>query len=168
MKRNSAFLVILLVILSIFTYIKTNELKETRDENISLKIKIDEQNYEYEKLKNKYRIEYEIRNLVDIKARGIYDALMSSDIDYLKTKIAMGVLIDNDNITFENGNLYSFSETSKKYSLRQRYFELSEDNLSFITGYEVIVESVDSITICIMAFTYQENDWKLSNIYFDV
>ncbi len=168
MKRNSAFLVILLVILSIFTYIKTNELKETRDENISLKIKIDEQNYEYEKLKNKYHIEYEIRNLVDIKARSIYDALMSSDIDYLKTEIAMGVLIDNDKITFENGNLYTFSETSKKYSLRQRYFELSEDNLSFITGYEVIVESVDSISICIMAFSYQVNDWKLSNIYFDV
>lgn len=168
MKRNILLLAILLVLLSIFTYLKTNELKDIKDENISLKIKINEQKYEYEKLKNHYRIEYENRNLLDIKARRIYDALRSLDVDYLKTEIATGVLIDIDKITFENGNLYEFSKTSNKYSLRQRYYELSEDQLSFITGYEVIVESEDSITVCIMKFSFQDNDWKLSNIYFDV
>lgn len=93
---------------------------------------------------------------------------MSSDIEYLQTEIATGVLIDNDKITFEDGNLYEFSEVSNTYSLRQRYFELHEDNLSFETGYEVIFESEDSISICIMSFLYQGNDWKLSNIYFDI
>ena len=167
MKRNMILLAMLLVLLSIFTYMKTNELKAIEEENIYLNNKIDEQKYEFEKLKNHYRLEYENRNIVDIKARSIYDALKSGNIEYLKKEVAMGVSIDKEKITFENGNLYKFLETKYKYILRQRYYELSEDELRFVTGYEVIIETEESIYVCIMEFVYQDGVWKLSNVYFD-
>ena len=160
-------LAIMLVILSIFTYSKTSELKVVKEENIKLIYKIDEQEKAVEKLKNHYQVEYEIRNIIDIKARIIYDALKSMNIEYLKKEVAAGVSVDNEKITFDNGNLYEFSETNNKYILRQRYYELSEDELRFVTGYEVIIETVDSIYVCIMDFVYQDGDWKLCNIYFD-
>lgn len=161
-------LAMMLVMFSIFTYLITNEQKDIKEENERLINKIEEQEKAFEKLKNHYRVEYENRNIVDIKARSIYDALKSMNIEYLKTEVATGVSIDNDKITFGNGNFYEFSKVNNKYSLRQRFYELSEDELSFVTGYEVIVESEDSISVCIMEFEYEENDWKLSNIYFDV
>lgn len=158
----------MLVLLSIFSYSKTSELKDVKEENKILISKIDEQEGAVEKLKNHYRLEYENRNIIDIKARSIYDALKSLDIEYLKKEVATGVSVDNDKITFENGNLYEFSKTNYKYTLRQRYYEISEDELRFVTGYEVIIETEDSIYVCIMEFVYQDSDWKLCNIYFDV
>ena len=157
----------MLVILSIFAYSKTSELKDIKEENNKLIYKIEEQEKAVEKLKNHYRLEYENRNIIDIKARSIYDALKDMNIEYLLKEVATGVSVNNDKITFENGNLYEFSKTNYEYVLRQRYYELSEDDLRFITGYEVIIETEDSIYVCIMEFVYQDSDWKLSNIYFD-
>lgn len=76
----------MIVLLSIFTYSKTSELKDVKEENKILISKIDEQEGAVEKLKNHYRLEYENRNIIDIKARSIYDALKSLDIEYLKKR----------------------------------------------------------------------------------
>jgi len=169
------FLIILLVLLSIFTYSKANELKDVKANVEQLNIEIEKQNIEIEKqektvekIANHYRREYDNRNIIDMKVRDIYDALKTLNYDYLKNEVATGVSVENNKIVFENGNLYEFGPKNHDYVLRQRYYVLSEDELNFETGYEVIEKNVDSLYVCIMEFVYQNEEWKLSNMYFDL
>lgn len=168
MKLNSILLVIFLIVLSVFTYTRSNELIEAKKEVENLNFKIEEQEKTIEKLNYHYQMEYEYRNILDIKARSIYDALKNLNLDYLKGEVAVGVTVENDKIVFEDGNICKLFRSDYDYILRQRYYVLSDNELSFETGYEIISENVDSITVCIMEFKYQGDEWKLSNIYFDV
>lgn len=136
MKKNTLVLLILLMVLSIFTYIKLDELKNSKEyskllieeiENKEKEIKEMSKNYEdkedeFERFKLHYKTEYESRNLIDIKSRQIYDAFINQDIEYLKSVVSNNVKVKNEIIIFENDYEFSLGIKHENYVLRQRYY----------------------------------------------
>lgn len=151
MHKIIAVLLTLLILLSAFTYLKLDELKSA---NESLKM-----------LKLQHEIEYETRNMVDIQAREIYDAIVHRNSEYLKSQVSNSVKVENDKITFENGYVYTLTDRSQAFVLRQRYFFLNEDHSKFLTGYEIILDNVEFVPVYNFEFTNENGEWKLNNLY---
>lgn len=177
-KKNILFL-LSLIILSLFTYFKQNELEKSKEytnllisnlentENdlINIKLELNEKNEELEIFKLHYKMEYEARNLIDIKVRKIFDALMNQDIDILKSEVSSKVIVENEKIVFENGYNYNLLKDDYIYVLRQRHYSLNENNLNFFTGYEIINENWEFLPVYNFDFVNENGEWKLNNIY---
>ena len=119
MNKKTIVLLILLMILSVFTYIKLDQEKKSSENSKLLLVKIENIEKELEMLKLQYKAEYESRNIIDIKTRKIYDSFINRDIEYLKSEVSSGVIVENDKITFENGYMYLLTEKNEDFVLRQ-------------------------------------------------
>ncbi len=179
MNKKTTVLLILLIILSVFTYIKLDEEKKISENSKLLLVKIEntekelkeistklkDKETELDMLKLQYKTEYESRNIIDIKARKIYDSFINRDIEYLKSEVSSGVIVENDKITFENGYMYLLTEKNEDFVLRQRHYSLNEDKTKFITGYEILLNNAESIPVYNFEFINENGEWKLNNIY---
>lgn len=165
MNKKTIGLLILLMILAVFTYIKLDEEKKSSENSKLLLVKIENIEKELEMLKLQYKAEYESRNIIDIKTRKIYDSFINRDIEYLKSEVSSGVIVENDKITFENGYMYLLTEKNEDFVLRQRHYSLNEDKTKFITGYEILLNDAESIPVYNFEFINENGEWKLNNIY---
>ena len=165
MNKKTIVLLILLMILSVFTYIKLDQEKKSSENSKLLLVKIENIEKELEMLKLQYKAEYESRNIIDIKTRKIYDSFINRDIEYLKSEVSSGVIVENDKITFENGYMYLLTEKNEDFVLRQRHYSLNEDKTKFITGYEILLKNAESIPVYNFEFINENGEWKLNNIY---
>lgn len=179
MNKKTTVLLILLIVLSIFTYIKLDELKKIKEysklllveiennkiEFKEINFKLEEKENENEMIKLQHKMESETRNVIDIKARRIYDAFIHREIEYLKNEVSSDVKVENEKITFENGYVYKLDERNDDFVLRQRYYFLNEDRTTFVTGYEILMENVEFVPVYNFEFINENGDWKLNNIY---
>lgn len=179
MNKKTTVLLLLLIILSVFTYIKLDEQNQTNENSKLLLVKIEntekelkeissklkDKEKEIEMIKLQYKTEYESRNIIDIKARKIYESFINRDIDYLKSEVSSGVKVENDKITYENGYIYILTERNDDFVLRQRHYTLNEDKTKFITGYEILLNNVEFIPVYNFEFVNENGEWKLNNIY---
>lgn len=179
MNKNTIVLLILLMALSIFTYIKLDELKNSKEyskllmvdienkekELKEMSMKFEDKENEFERFKLHFMTEYDSRNLIDIKSRQIYDAFINQDIEYLKSEVSNSVKVENEKILFENGYVFSLGIKHENYVLRQRYYILNEDETKFETGYEILMENVEFVPVYNFEFIKENGEWKLNNIY---
>ena len=134
----------------------------------TLKNRIEELEIENQAIKEHYKTEYELRNGLDLKARKIYDAMEEKDLDTLQKAVTSSAEVLEDRMVFNSDNMenvYDFSYSSEvPFVLRQRYYELSPDKRTFVTGYEIIIKGAEQIPVITMIFTYENGKWKLSNL----
>lgn len=107
---------------------------------------------------------YRLRNELDIKARKIYKALETQDIDTLKEEVSKNTKVLSDSILFDNeyGKYhFKFSPSDKLPVLRQRWYELSPDQETFSTGYEILWEDTEYMPVISFTFSKEEGEWKL-------
>ncbi|NLT94180.1 MAG: hypothetical protein GXW85_01395 [Clostridia bacterium] len=167
MANFKRIIVFLLLITFAFVIGFSNEVKKLKQKNEELSFRVKELELaieEYEKL-------LELRNLLDIKSRGVIAALYDkyfSKIDLLNDNISVfedKLVLNFDGysteLPFSNGNL-------DYEKLRQRYFYF--DNEKFVTGYEIVEKesTPNDIRRAVIVFSYIEADgWKLYNIEMD-
>lgn len=162
---KSKILIVTIVFIGVivsFSLFRGNAAELTKLEN-----RIKELETENEAIKEHCKAEYELRNVLDLKARKIYDAMEEKDLDALQNAVTSSAEILEDKIVFKNNmkNVYDFSYSSQvPFVLRQRYYELSPDKKTFVTGYEIIIKGAEQIPVIIMIFTDENGKWKLSNL----
>lgn len=164
MHKNKALIGIIIIgLLVSFSLFRGNVAELTKLEN-----RIRELETENEAIKEHYKTEYELRNVLDLMAREIYDAMEEKDLDTLKKAVSNSTEVLEDKIVFKNDNMenvYDFSYSSEvPFVLRQRYYELSPDKKNFVTGYEIIIKGAEQIPVITMIFSYENGKWKLSSL----
>lgn len=77
---------------------------------------------EIETLKDFYKVEAESRNLIDLKVRKIYDAIVYHNIEIIREEVTSKVEVDDDQIIFENGYIYDLIDRNQDFTLRHAIF----------------------------------------------
>ncbi|SCZ02360.1 hypothetical protein [Alkaliphilus peptidifermentans] len=171
MYKNKIFvLVILILFVGCFYFISSIKTAQYEHSIEILENQIEELEEESRAIKEHYKTEYELRNLLDIKSRKIYKAIEKKDLITLEAEISEKTQIFSDKVIFREDNkdiIYDFQNSELSSALRQRYYELSADKSTFITGYEMLFPNAESIPVIIMTYIYENGDWKLSSIVFE-
>ena len=172
MFKNKTLIIIciLMVIVAGYLVISSNANQKILEERVApLETRINELEAENKRLKF-YKIEYELRNILDTEARKAFTALMEKDLDTLEQLVSKDTEIFEDKIVFNFENfdsIYEFHTYEKAPILRQRYYQLSPDQTIFNTAYELHREGSESIPVINITFYNENGEWKLSFITFE-
>lgn len=116
-------------------------------------------------LQEKYQVEYDLRNILDIKAHRILKAMSIKDIDFLETVAASKVTVSENSLLADFDKWREvFDFPTELLNVRQRWFYLSEDKFTFTSGYEIIMPSTERIDLLNFEFIFEDNEWKLNSI----
>ena len=164
LKYNSIILVLLLATLSFTIFGCTSSTSITVDE---LNLRIVELEKEIENIEEYHSNSYEVRNHLDIESRNIYKAFENKDVTTLKEKTTKDTVFHLDEIIFAYDNSTSYIKLDSfrdSPTLRQRWYDLSSDYKTFMTGYEIIHEDYESIPVINFTFVIEDGEWKLCSI----
>ncbi len=135
------------------------------EENVSLHEEIEFIFDDMLLLQEKYQIEYDLRNILDIKAHRILKAMAIKDIAFLETVAASKVTFSENSLLADFGKWREeFDFPTELLNVRQRWFYLSEDKFTFTSGYEIIMPSTERIDLLNFEFIFEDNEWKLNSI----
>ncbi|MGV8146429.1 MAG: hypothetical protein ACLKAK_09125 [Alkaliphilus sp.] len=116
-------------------------------------------------LQEHYQKEYDLRNVLDIKAHKILKAMVVKDITYLENVVAQKVTVYENYFSSDFGKWReTFDFPTETLNIRQRWFSLSDDRATFTSGYEFIVLGVERINLLNFEFIFEEGEWKLNSI----
>lgn len=149
------------------------ENQELRSEVKELEQMIEEKNDQIER----YKKEYELRNILDVEVRKLLSALNSGVFSENEEKLLHeNIVIEEDRlvISFENyTNEILFFQNKLDFEwVRQRYY-LLDDEGRFITGYEVlnisddVEERIASRRVLVFTFIEESSGWELIDIGID-
>ncbi|QUH19515.1 hypothetical protein [Alkaliphilus sp. B6464] len=167
LKNKPLFILFILIGLLISYLVLSSKTTVNTEDNQILKNRIAELEIENQTIKEHYKTEYELRNILDIKARNIYTALIEKDLTTLETEVSNNAKVLPDRIIFTDNNsetIYDLSNFLETPVLRQRYYILSTDKTTFTTGYEIYAKNTESIPVITMIFSYENGDWKLNSL----
>ena len=135
------------------------------EENVSLHEEIEFIFEDMLLLQEKHQIEYDLRNILDIKTHRILKAMSIKDIDFLETVVASKVTVSENSLLADFGKWREvFDFPTELLNVRQRWFYLSEDKFTFTSGYEIIMPSTERIDLLNFEFIFEDNEWKLNSI----
>ena len=161
LKYNSIILALLLATLSFAIFGCTSSTSITVDE---LNLRIVELEKEIENIEEYHSKSYEVRNHLDIESRNIYKAFENKDVTTLKEKTTKDTVFHLDEIIFAYDNSTSYIKLDSfggSPTLRQRWYDLSSDYKTFMTGYEIIRQDSESIPVINFTFVIEDGEWKL-------
>ncbi|MBN4056492.1 hypothetical protein JYT98_00275 [bacterium AH-315-K05] len=116
-------------------------------------------------LQEYYQKEYDLRNVLDIKAHRILQAMVAQDLTYLESVVAQKVTVYENYFSSDFGKRReTFDFPTAPLNIRQRWFSLSDDRATFNSGYEFIILGVERINLLNFEFIFEEGKWKLNSI----
>jgi len=164
LKFNSIILALLLATLSLTIFGCTSSTSTTVDE-LNLKIaKLEKEIEDIEDIEEYHSKSYLVRSHLDIESRKVYKAFENKDIDTLKEMTTKDTVFLSDEVIFNYDNSMSdikFNSFGGSLTLRQRWYDLSLDYETFMTGYEIIREGVEFIPVINFTFVIEDGQWKL-------
>lgn len=135
------------------------------EENVSLHEEIEFIFEDMLLLQEKHQIEYDLRNILDIKTHRILKAMSIKDTDFLETVVASKVTVSENSLLADfDKRREVFDFPTELLNVRQRWFYLSEDKFTFTSGYEIIMPSTERIDLLNFEFIFEDNEWKLNSI----
>lgn len=178
MKKSNIIFLVIIMVLSLFTYIQERDLTKVKEENETLKSdlydmenelvlvnsRLKDKEEELVMLKTHNELERETNNLIDAHVRSFFDAINTKDIDYLKNAVSSDVQVHSDGLIFANGYAFDLSEIKSDFDLEQRYYTLYENNLQFFTYYELTKDGEAYLYGYNFEFVNEDGKWKLNNL----
>ena len=178
MKKSYIIFIVIILVLSLFTYLQERDLTKVKAENETLKSelydiendlvevtsKLKDKEEAFDALKDHYKLERETRDLIDTHVRAISDAIETKDIEYLKLAVSSDVEVMSDKLIFEDGLTFPIAARNYDFVLEQIYFTLYENNIQFFTEYMLINESEDFLRTYRFEFVNEEGNWKLKEL----
>ncbi|MFM1654067.1 hypothetical protein ACI7RC_18495 [Brevibacillus sp. B_LB10_24] len=139
-----------------------NKLQEQNEELISRLEK-------YEEEVEKNRKTYELRNLIDMQAREIFQAMIKGDTEQIMQHISRDAAIEDNQFVYKVGSeMITIPFMKEGRTFRQRSYQLDDEG-QFITEYEVWRDDQEGYGgILQLTFTLENNDWKLKSIQTDM
>lgn len=134
-----------------------------------LELMVDEKDEQIER----YKKEYELRNIMDIKVRQLLSALDSGIFSETEEDLLNeNVIIEEDRLVFyfeNHSNIVLFFQNKLDFEkVRQRFYCLDEQG-RFITGYEFYmlsddIEGIGDRGVLIFTFIEEPSGWKIADI----
>ena len=178
MKKSYVVFIVIIMVLSLFTYFQERDLTKIKAENETLKSelydlendlvavnsKLKDKEEAFDALKDHYKLERETRDLIDAHVRAISDAIETQDIEYLKLAVSSDVEVMSDKLIFEDGLTFPIAARNYDFVLEQSYYTLYENNVQFFTEYMLINDSEDFLRTYRFEFVNEEGNWKLKEL----
>ena len=139
------------------------ELEQVKQQNTELELQLNKLSKELESKQK----EYELRNILDIKAREIFRLMAENKETELRPHLSKKLTATNKTIIyFVDDQQVSVPFVTDRDTFRQRFYSLDKED-SFITGYEVWHPG-STQSILILNFVLKDNDWMLDEINTDI
>lgn len=139
------------------------ELEQVKQRNAELELQLNKLSKELE-CKQK---EYELRNILDIKAREIFLLMAENKETELSPHLSKKLTASNKTITYSvDDQRISVPFVTNRDTFRQRFYSLDKED-SFVTGYEVWHPG-GTLSILILNFVRKDDDWMLDEINTDI
>lgn len=178
MKKSYVIFIVIIMVLSLFTYFQERDLTKIKAENETLKSelydlendlveatsKLKDKEEAFDALKDHYKLERETRDLIDAHVRAISDAIETKDIEYLKLAVSSDVEVKSDMLVFEDGLTFPIAARNYDFVLEQIYYTLYENNVQFFTEYMLINDSEDFLRTYRFELVNEEGMWKLKEL----
>lgn len=178
MKKSYVIFIVIIMVLSLFTYLQERDLTKIKAENETLKSelydlendlvavnsKLKDKEEAFDALKDHYKLERETRDLIDAHVRAISDAIETKDIEYLKLAVSSDVEVMSDRLVFEDGLTFPIVARNYDFVLEQSYYTLYENNVQFFTEYMLINDSEEYLRTYRFEFVNEKGMWKLKEL----